>query len=164
MVCVLGASHQPKDAARARERKYWLFEAAWSGCLACVKHPLEDDRINPQEISNNYKLSALDWALYGQEQGQAGADEVVAYLQRAWPDMLQHIFKKQSGGITGNPNAQLKVLRKPLQTLPRAVGARDASAKGLIRGHQTLRSGRQAPRIPQNLFDAGVLGLPRSPL
>ena len=87
MVCIRGANHQPKDAARRGEIKVWLFEAAWSGCLACVKHFLEDERINPQEISKISKSSALDWALHGQELGQAGADEVVAYLQRAWPDM-----------------------------------------------------------------------------
>ena len=87
MACVPGVSHQPQDAVRARERKYWLFQAAWDGCLCCVKHFLEGKIVQPQEISNSSGFSALDWALYGQENEREGADEVVAYLQSEWPTM-----------------------------------------------------------------------------
>ena len=65
MACDPGASHEPKDAVRGRERKYWLFEAAWAGCLPCVKHFLENECVNSQELSNSSGFSALDWALYG---------------------------------------------------------------------------------------------------
>ena len=139
MACVPGASHQPKDAVRGRERKYWLFEAAWAGCLTCVKHFLEYEGVNPQDTSNSSRFSALDWALYGQEQGQDGADEVVAYLNREWPGMPR---KKKS---RKNPAAQPRPVRTSVQQLPKNARV-EACAKGLTRGQHSLRTKRQVPR------------------
>ena len=117
MACVPGVSHRPQDAVRARERKYWLFQAAWDGCLRCVKHFLEGKIVQPQEISNSSGFSALDWAFYGQENEREGADDVVAYLQREWPTMP---YKK--------PNRKRRSGRKRNKCSSAAAGSSDFGA------------------------------------
>ena len=113
--------------------------------MCCVKHFLEGKIVQPQEISNSSGFSALDWALYGQENEREGAEEVVAYLQCEWPTMphKKSDRKRRSGRKRKNAAVQQRAARTSAQQLRRNARIH-AWAKGLTRGHKAFRASRQA--------------------
>ena len=83
-------AHKPKSARRAAQRKYWLFQAASDGCLPCVMYMLEMQGVDPMSLSESQSYSALDWSLYGEEEGKSGAAEVTKNLRDHWPQCPSH--------------------------------------------------------------------------
>ena len=79
--CTPGKSHAPTKRRRAR-RKYWLFGAARAGCMRCVRHFIEVERVDPTSKSDTHGWSALDFAAWARQQGVVGAEEVETYMAR----------------------------------------------------------------------------------
>ena len=85
-VCSANA-HRPKNKQKRADRRYWLFEAASSGCIPCVSRLLEQEGVDPTAVSLCHGYSALDFALWGQSQGSPQAGDVASYLQAQYPHM-----------------------------------------------------------------------------
>ena len=60
--CVPGVSHQPA-CNRLDDPRYWLYNAAWDGCLPCVRRFLEQDKVDPESRSHSQGYTVLDWAV-----------------------------------------------------------------------------------------------------
>ena len=86
--CVPGERHKPARK-RVDERRYWLYEAAWDGCLTCVRHFLEDEHVDPDSRSHSQGYTVLDWAVWAREKGRPGADAVEEYLRARWPQFRE---------------------------------------------------------------------------
>ena len=81
-ICSQGKNHQPRSADKRKKIKFWMFSAAFQGCLACTKFCIDMLGVDKDSESENRKYKALDWAQWGVEKGVDGAGEVVSYLQR----------------------------------------------------------------------------------
>ena len=73
--CVPGESHKPAGQRRGDPR-YWMFKAASDGCLPCVRHFLEHEKVHPDSRSQSQGYTVLDWAVWAREQGRPGAEAV----------------------------------------------------------------------------------------
>ena len=80
IVCALGKLHMP-SSAKAGQRKYFMFQSAYEGCLHCVQAYLERG-VDIQSKSDWCSYSVLDWAKYGVTEGVATSNEVVNYLEK----------------------------------------------------------------------------------
>ena len=59
-------SHVPKNPKWRELPIYMLFEAAYAGCLECVKYWVEVKKVSPLGKSGNMGYTALDWATLGE--------------------------------------------------------------------------------------------------
>ena len=84
--CTFGTTHRP-GKRRVGLKKYWLFQAASEGCLACVQRYLEKEGVASSDVSETHGYSVLDWSLWAQKQGVSGSEVVTEYLQRNWLDI-----------------------------------------------------------------------------
>ena len=60
--------------------EYWLLQAANEGCLPCVQRPVRAGGIDVDSTSQTQRYTAMDCAVWAQDEGVAGAEEVVAFL------------------------------------------------------------------------------------
>ena len=60
--------------------EYWFFQAACEGCLPCVQRLVRADGIDVHSTSQTQRYTAMDCAVWAQDEGVAGAEEVVAFL------------------------------------------------------------------------------------
>ena len=67
--------------------RYWLFEAAYAGCLPCAVRFLEQDGVSSDIVSCSAGYSAMDWALWGQTEGREQCAAVVSYFRARYPTM-----------------------------------------------------------------------------
>ena len=84
-------SHTPKTNQKGSKDCEYLYEAAFVGCLHCVRYFVETKCVPPMESSPGGKYTAADWASWAislQEQSKAqticdirGCAEVREYLQ-----------------------------------------------------------------------------------
>ena len=79
-ICSCGKDHTPKTVARRKEIRYWMFQAAFQGCLPCVQQCIEVIGVDPYIQSCHEKYTAKSWAQWGHENDVPGTEEVVAYL------------------------------------------------------------------------------------
>ena len=82
--CSPGKSHMP-PASRAHQRKYFLFHAANAGCKTCVAYYLEEEKVDPQSVSDTNGYTVMDWADWALKRDVPGALDVVNYLREQWP-------------------------------------------------------------------------------
>ena len=85
-ICPRGKVHTPKTCDRRKELRNWFFQAAYQGCKPCVSHCIGELGIDPGTQSYQRKHTATTWAKWGREQGIAGTEEVIAYLDSLLPD------------------------------------------------------------------------------
>ena len=64
IVCASGRIHKP-SAAERRDLKYFMFQAAYEGCVECVKAYISVKRVNVQSTSEHRCFTMLDWAKEG---------------------------------------------------------------------------------------------------
>ena len=64
IVCASGKIHKP-SAAERRDLKYFMFHAAYEGCVECVKAYISVKRVNVQSTSQHCCFTMLDWAKEG---------------------------------------------------------------------------------------------------
>ena len=79
-------AHRPtQKSAKAGERKYYLFAAAEHGCLACVRHLVQHEGVDPGSSSKTCKYSALGFAEWGARQNHGGSNysEVITFLRES---------------------------------------------------------------------------------
>ena len=88
-VCSANA-HRPENKQKREYKLYWLFEAAYAGCLPCVSRFLEQEGVDPAVLSLSQGYSALDFALWGLSQGSPQAGAVASYLLAHYPHMPRH--------------------------------------------------------------------------
>ena len=86
-VCVLRECPQAENKQKREYTRYWLFEAAYAGCLPCVSRFLEQEGVDPAVLSLSQGYSALDFALWGLSQGIPQAGAVASYLLAHYPHM-----------------------------------------------------------------------------
>ena len=72
-------AHAP-NGWRREHRRYWFFQAAKEGCLHCVRHMLEGDASLGTATSETHNYTALDFALWSEQNGVPGAGDVVEFL------------------------------------------------------------------------------------
>lgn len=60
--------------------KEWFFNAAWQGCLPCVKHCIEVHGVDVASEGDNMKYTVMDWAQWAVARETEGAVAVVDYL------------------------------------------------------------------------------------
>ena len=77
-ICPKGKDHCPKNIEKRKDIKGWLYQAAFHGCLSCVRHCIEELGVDPPIESDTQKslwsISLID------ELGEDAAKEVVVYL------------------------------------------------------------------------------------
>ena len=74
-----GKSHKTK---RHAGQKYNLLYAAKDGCLACVRHYIEVDKMDASCTSDSSsQYTCLQFAEYSRDRGVTGAADVVEYLK-----------------------------------------------------------------------------------
>ena len=78
---------QAENKQKREYTRYWLFEAAYAGCLPCVSRFLEQEGVDPAVLSLSQGYSALDFALWGLSQGIPQAGAVASYLLAHYPHM-----------------------------------------------------------------------------
>ena len=79
-------AHVPtQKSARSGGRVYYLYKAAEHGCLACVKHLVDIEGVDPKQASANRGYSALDYAVWGQSSSSDPGkyEDVLAYLRES---------------------------------------------------------------------------------
>ena len=64
-----------------------MFKAAYDGCLPCVRYMLENEEVDVNSVSPNHHCNVLDWARYGLQEGNRGAANVIAYLEREYSEL-----------------------------------------------------------------------------
>ena len=64
--CVPGSSHKPASQ-HVNDKAYWLYEAAWDGCLPCVRRLLVDEASDPASRYHSQGYNVLDWAVVDEE-------------------------------------------------------------------------------------------------
>ena len=69
--CLGADAHMPKEKKRRQDMRYWLFDAAYMGCLPCAVRFIEQQGVSPDHTSLSQGYSALDWALWGEMEGNA---------------------------------------------------------------------------------------------
>ena len=77
--CVAGEVHPP-SRRRRDQQLYWFFQAASDGCLPCVRRMLQEDGSLGHVTLETQNYTALDFARWSEEQGVAGARDVVECL------------------------------------------------------------------------------------
>ena len=92
-------AHMPKKTEKRSKDCDYLYEAAFVGCLPCVRYFVEEKCVPPMESSDDSGYTAADWASWAislQEQGKApsicdipGCAEVREYLQDQHLQCLQ---------------------------------------------------------------------------
>ena len=85
------AAHVPTQKSASKGgREYFLFTAAYDGCLPCVKHLVEVEKVNVFEASQTIRYTALDFAEWEVTQQTSRAPEsasVVVYLRERMGDL-----------------------------------------------------------------------------
>ena len=95
MACCEGpdAAHVPtQKSAREGGREYYLFTAAGDGCLPCVKHLVEVERVDVFATSQTCKYTALAFAEWEVTEHTSRAPQcasVVEYLRGKWVGALR---------------------------------------------------------------------------
>ena len=79
-ICSCGKDHTPKSSARRQDIRYWMFQAAFQGCLPCVQQCIEVIGVDSRIQSWHENYTAMSWAQWGREHHVPGTEEVVAYL------------------------------------------------------------------------------------
>ena len=79
-ICPCGKDHTPTTVARRKEIQYWMFQAAFQGCLPCVQQCIEVLGVDPDIQSMNEGYTAMSWARWGREKEVLGMEEDAAYL------------------------------------------------------------------------------------
>jgi len=79
-ICSCGKDHTPKSIAKRKEIRYWMFDAAFQGCLPCVQYCIETLGVDAQIESLNQNYTVVSWAEWGREKHVPGTEEVVVYL------------------------------------------------------------------------------------
>ena len=64
-ICSQGKDHRPRSADKSKQIKFWMFSAAFQGCLACTKFCIDVLGVDKDRESENRKYKALDWAQWG---------------------------------------------------------------------------------------------------
>ena len=80
-ICPCGKDHTPKNLNRRKLILYWMFNAAYDGCLPCVKRCIEFHHIDPGKKSLSGEYTAMSWAIHGRDHARHGTADVVAYLR-----------------------------------------------------------------------------------
>jgi hypothetical protein len=80
-ICSGGHDHAPQTSKRRKQVKEWLYNAAWQGCLPCVKHCVEELNVDPQIRSENMNYTPADWGRWAVAEHVRGSEAVVAYLE-----------------------------------------------------------------------------------
>lgn len=93
-ICAQGKDHCPRSYDKRGKTKFWMFCAAYQGCLACTKFCIEVLRVGVNSESENRRYKAADWAQWGVEQGVEGAEEVQFYLR--WREHVE-LLESSSG-------------------------------------------------------------------
>ena len=84
--CGPDVAHVPKQkSARSGGRVYFLYKAAEDGCLACVKHLVDTEGVDPKQVSASCGYSALDFAAWAKSSSSDPGkyDDVLAYLRES---------------------------------------------------------------------------------
>ena len=79
-ICSGGKDHTPNSVVRRKNIRFWMFQAAFQGCLPCVQHCIEVIGVDwcIQSLNENY--TAMSWAQWGSDNHVPGTEEVVLYL------------------------------------------------------------------------------------
>ena len=95
--CIPFQAHVPKQT-NGHLGKLYLFQAAQEGCEHCVRHYLTMELIDSRSTSDPEGLTVLDYAEIALDKNTPGANEVVDYLRRAWPNISaqKHKIKRLS--------------------------------------------------------------------
>ena len=88
IVCASGRIHKP-SAAERRDLKYFMFQAAYEGCVECVKTYISVKRVNVQSTSEHRCFTVLDWAKEGVRKNVNGARVVLEYLKSQYGHVLR---------------------------------------------------------------------------
>ena len=54
----------PKNSKKLKKGKYYLYEAAFHGCLPCVRFSLQEKGVHPAAGSDTQGYTAVDWATW----------------------------------------------------------------------------------------------------
>ena len=76
-------AHVPRQrSACDKGRIYFLFKACEDGCLSCVRELVEEEGLDPRQLSLSRKYTAMDFAEWGQSYSSCPDkyDDVIAYL------------------------------------------------------------------------------------
>ena len=84
--CIPFQAHVPKQT-NGHLGKLYLFQAAQDGCEHCARQYLTVELIDSRSTSEPEGLTVLDYAEIALDKNTPGANEVVAYLRNAWPNM-----------------------------------------------------------------------------
>ena len=95
--CIPCQAHVPKQT-NGHLGKLYLFQAAQEGCEHCVRHYLTVELIDSRSTSDLEGLTVLDYVEIALDKNTPGANEVVDYLRRAWPNISaqRHKIKRLS--------------------------------------------------------------------